>query len=282
MVRRTLGPGARKPKCGHGGTLDPFASGVLPVCVGEATKLAGFLLEADKAYEATVLFGVATDTHDATGVVIGNGPFDHLSAGSLAPLLARFVGPIAQVPPMHSALKHQGRPLYSYAREGTEIERSARTVQVHALELVAWLPPDSARVRLRCSKGTYVRVLAADLGRTAGTVAHLTALRRIASGPFHIEDAVTLPELEARLDRGEPLPMVPLARALAHLPPATVDDAVAAALAQGRRVAVSAIGLPEGARGRVRVMREDETLLAVADLTPEGARPVRVFARDQL
>jgi tRNA pseudouridine55 synthase len=278
MVCRGL---PRKPKCGHGGTLDPFASGVLPVCLGEGTKLAGFLLEADKAYEATVRFGVATDSHDVTGNVVATGPVT-LTGDALVPLLGGFVGEVEQVPPMHSALKHQGRPLYSYAREGTEIDRPARRVQIHALELLEWLPPDSARLRLRCSKGTYVRVLAADLGRAAGTVAHLTALRRIASGPFRIEDAVTLPELERRLDRGEPPPMVSLARALAHLPPATAGAQVATDLAQGKRVAASAVGLPEGARGRVRVLREDETLLAVAEVTAEGARPVRVFARDHL
>jgi tRNA pseudouridine55 synthase len=285
VVRRGLpgasGPGTRKLKCGHGGTLDPFASGVLPICIGEATKLAAFLLEADKAYEATVRFGVATDSHDATGTVVATAPVD-LSVEALRPLLAAFVGEIEQVPPMHSALKHQGRPLYSYAREGTEIQRQPRQVQIRALELLSWLPPDTARVRLLCSKGTYVRVLAADLGRAAGTLAHLVALRRIASGPFRIEDAVTLPDLEARVDRGDPLPMVPLAGALAHLPPATAGAQVAAALAQGQRVAASAMGLPEGARGRVRVMREDETLLAVADVTADGARPVRVFARDNL
>ncbi len=272
----------RKLKCGHGGTLDPFASGVLPVCVGEATKLAAFLLDADKEYEATVRFGVATDSHDATGNVVGTAPTDHLSAELLGQALAGLRGEIEQVPPMHSALKHQGRPLYSYAREGIEIERSSRKVQIHELELLAWLPPDSARFRLRCSKGTYVRVLAADLGRGVGTLAHLTALRRVASGPFRLADALTLPELEARIDRREPLPMVSLHLALAHLPLARAEASAAAALVQGKRVAATSVGLPEGTRGRVRVVRDDETLLAVAEVTAEGAQPVRVFARDQL
>jgi tRNA pseudouridine55 synthase len=285
VSRSLLGPkgGApRRLKCGHGGTLDPFASGVLPICFGEATKLAGFLLDADKEYEATVRFGVATDSHDLTGTVIATGPIDSLSEALLRRLLATFVGEMEQVPPMHSALKHRGRPLYAYAREGTEIERQPRKVRIHEIDLLAWQPPDVARVRLRCSKGTYVRVLAVDLGRAAGTEAHLVALRRTASGNFGIAGAIGLPEIEARVDRGEGLPMVSLARALAHLPGARAGALAAAALLQGQRVAASAVGLSDGTRGRVRVLREDETLLAVADVTADGAQPVRIFAPDHL
>jgi tRNA pseudouridine55 synthase len=280
--REGAGGPVRRPKCGHGGTLDPFASGVLPICIGEATKLAAFLLDADKAYEATIRFGVATDSHDTTGSEVATGPVDALSEVVLRSLLAAFVGEIEQVPPMHSALKHQGRPLYAYAREGTEIARAPRKVHIHALELTAWLPPDRVQVRVHCSKGTYLRVLAADLGRAAGTVAHLETLRRIASGPFRIEEAVTLAELEALVDARQPLPLLPLSRALAHLPAVTAGAQAAAALGQGRRVACAEVGLPEGLRGRVRVMREDETLLAVADVTSEGAQPVRVFAQENL
>ena len=255
---------------------------MLPICVGEATKLAAFLLDADKEYEATVRFGVATDTQDATGVMVATGPTDGLSETFVRWLLLAFVGEVQQVPPMYSALKHQGRPLYAYAREGTEIERPARTVRIHELELISWSPPDTACLRLRCTKGTYVRVLAADLGRAAGSQAHLVQLRRTASGPFRIEEAVTLPELEARVDKGQPLPVVSLSRALAHLPVGTADRSAAAALAQGQRVAASAVGLSDQARGRVRILREDDSLLAVADITADGACPVRVFARDNL
>jgi tRNA pseudouridine55 synthase len=286
LVGRSLaGPSGlsrRQLKCGHGGTLDPFASGVLPICIGEATKLAAFLLEADKAYEATVRFGVATDSGDVTGAVVGDGPLPELDAGGLRALVGSFQGFIEQVPPMHSALKHQGRPLYAYAREGTEIARAPRRVQIHALEVLGWVPPDSLRLRLRCSKGTYVRVLAEDLGRAAGTVAHLTQLRRIASGPFRIEEAVTLAELEARLDAREPLPLVSLNRALEHLPGFTAAGPTAAALVKGQRVPAAAVGLPEGVTGRVRIMREDHSLLAVAEVGVDGARPVRVFAPDNL
>ena len=270
---------ARKLKAGHGGTLDPAASGVLPICLGEATKLAAFLLEADKAYELTVRFGVSTDTQDATGTIIDRGSTDGLSEAAVRGLLPALLGEIEQLPPMFSALKHRGRPLYAYAREGQEIQRIPRRVRIHELDLLEWVPPDAARLRVRCSKGTYVRVLAADLGRAAGSGAHLGALRRIASGPFSLDQAVTLPALEALVDRGDPLPLVSSATALAHLPGIRAGEAEARALGQGQRVPAAAFGLPAATRGRVRVLREDDSLLAVAELTAEGAQPLRVFGR---
>ncbi len=282
LVGRAIGGSeraARKLKCGHGGTLDPAASGVLPICFGEATKLAAFLLEADKIYELTVRFGVTTDTQDATGTVVDRGSLDGLSEAAIRERLPAMVGEIEQVPPMYSALKHRGRPLYAYAREGQEVERAARRVHIHALELLAFLPPDSARLRVRCSKGTYVRVLAADLGRATGSGAHLAALRRIASGPFHLEQAITLAQLEERVDRGEPLPLISPTTALAHLPEVRAGEAAARALGQGQRVPAEAFGLPAATRGRVRIVREDDSLLAVAEVTAEGARPLRVFGR---
>jgi tRNA pseudouridine55 synthase len=272
----------RRLKFGHGGTLDPAATGVLPICVGEATKLAAFLLEADKEYEATVRFGVATDSHDATGTVLATAPVDGLTEDRVRTLLAAFVGEVDQVPPMFSALKHLGRPLHAYAREGTQIERPARKVQIHELELSAWFPPDLAHLRVRCGKGTYVRALADDLGRAAATGAHLAALRRTASGPFRLAQAITLPELEACIDQGKPLPLVSPARALGHLPGMTASAAAALALSQGKRLPLKAFGLTGTAGGRVRILREDQTLLAVAELSPDGARPLRVFAHESL
>jgi tRNA pseudouridine55 synthase len=282
LVGRALAGGevkARKLKCGHGGTLDPAASGVLPICFGEATKLAAFLLEADKTYDLTVRFGVSTDTQDATGAVVDRGSIEGLTEAAIRDLLPGMTGEIEQVPPMYSALKHQGRPLYAYAREGQEIQRAPRRVRIHQLDLVAFLPPDSARLLVRCSKGTYVRVLAADLGRAAGTGAHLTALRRTASGPFQLEQAMTLAQLEDRVDRGEALPFISPATALAHLPGVRAGEAEARALGQGQRVPAAAFGLPAASRGRVRILREDDSLLAVAELTAEGAQPLRVFGR---
>ena len=198
---RASGASERAPKLGHGGTLDPMASGVLPVCVGEATKVIPFLLDADKEYLAAVRFGVETDTLDATGQVLCEKPVGDLDAVRVEAALAGFRGEIEQVPPMFSALKHHGQPLYRYARAGQTIARPPRQVKVHELVLLAFEPPDRARLRIRCSKGTYIRSLAADLGRQLGVGAHLTELRRTASGPFALAQALSLDAIEACVER---------------------------------------------------------------------------------
>jgi tRNA pseudouridine55 synthase len=275
LLRRLDG---RKAKVGHGGTLDPLASGVLPVCIGEATKLAPFLLDADKEYEAEVRFGVTTDTLDAAGKVLSEASVAGLDQAAVSAALPRFRGAIDQVPPMYSALKRAGRPLYEYARQGLELPRAARPVVVHELELLAWEPPATARLRVACSKGTYVRSLAADLGAALGPGAHLTALRRTVSGPFTLGQAIGLEEAEARVDRGEGLPLVSLADALAHLPAATPSEAIAWAIGQGQRVPRAALALPPEASGQARLLRPDGSLLAVVRLEQEIVRPVRIFA----
>ena len=217
-------------KIGHGGTLDPLASGVLPICLGEATKLAQFLLDADKEYQATVCFGTETDTYDADGKVTATVDAAHLAEGQVRQALAGFLGEQQQVPPMFSALKRDGRPLHAYARAGEVVERAPRAVRIMTLDLLSFAE-GRATIYLRCSKGTYVRSLAHDLCRALGTGAHLTALRRTRSGPFAITEAVP-PEALALT----PLPLVPLADALAHLPAVVVSDAVARAVWEGRRV----------------------------------------------
>jgi len=281
QVRRALarawGKAARDLKVGHGGTLDPMATGVLPICVGEATKLAAFLLDADKEYEATLRFGAETDTLDAEGRVVGTAPLGALDAPAIEGALPGFRGEITQVPPMYSALKRQGRPLHSYARAGEEVEREPRRVRIHALTLEAFLPPDTARLRVRCSKGTYVRVLAADLGRKLGPGAHLTALRRIASGPFHLDRALALDELLRRIEAGQTLPAVSLGDALAHLPAVRVDDGAANALRRGQRLAWEALpGAPPV--GSVRVLDGAHELVAVVEPGEGGViRILRAF-----
>ena len=238
VCRRVRGLlGKQGEKVGHGGTLDPFASGVLPVCIGQGTKVVPFLLDADKAYEALVRFGVETDTLDWTGQVLAERSVAGLAGEAVAAALADFRGTIAQVPPMHSALKRDGRPLYAYARKGETIERTARQVTIHALEMTAFEPPDRARLRIRCSKGTYIRSLAADLGQRLGVGAHLLELRRTASGPFTIDQAITLDELRARVAEGRALPMISLLAALVHLPKATVDQGQALVLERGQPMA---------------------------------------------
>jgi tRNA pseudouridine55 synthase len=276
-LARAWGKAARDLKVGHGGTLDPMASGVLPVCVGEATKLAPFLLDADKEYEATLRFGAETDTLDAEGRVVGTAPLGALDGRAIEGALSGFRGEITQVPPMYSALKRHGRPLHSYARAGEEVEREPRRVRIHTLTLEAFEPPDTARLRVRCSKGTYVRVLAADLGRTLGPGAHLTALRRVASGPFHLDRALPLDELLRRIEAAQPLPAVSLGDALAHLPVVRVDEGTANALRRGQRVPWEGLaGAP--AVGSVRVLDGEQGLVAVVEPGEGGAvRILRAF-----
>lgn len=180
-------------KAGHTGTLDPMATGLLPLCFGEATKFSADLLEADKTYEAELLFGLTTDTGDAEGTVLECKVPDFTLA-DLEASLSRFRGQIRQIPPMYSALKRQGKPLYELARQGIEVEREAREVTIHALDLLGF-SDNRCRLRVRCSKGTYIRTLAEDIGQQLGCGAHLTALRRTAVGPLDIASAVTLDHL---------------------------------------------------------------------------------------
>ena len=275
-VRRTLGT----RRVGHGGTLDPMASGVLPICLGEATKLAQFLLDADKEYEATLCFGVETDTFDATGAVTLRRDAAHLTAAAIESALGAFRGPIRQVPPRYSALKLNGRPLYDYARAGEQVDPAPRTVVIHELELCSWTDPTAVVLRLRCSKGTYVRSLAFDLGRALETGAHLTALRRTRSGPFRIDEAHPLEAVETA-------PLIGLSQALGHLPTVRAGSDAARNLEQGKRVPWSALELaleppsaapPSRPQGRFQVLRPDGTLLAVAEVRDDDTlRTLRVF-----
>lgn len=188
----------RAEKAGHTGTLDPLATGLLPLCFGAATKFSQLNLEADKAYEATLTLGQTTTTGDREGTVVLERPvaFD---AVALQTALAQLRGEIDQVPPMHSALKHEGKALYELARQGVEVERAPRRVTIHALELLSH-EGDTMRLAVRCSKGTYIRTLAQDLGELLGCGAHLAGLRRTASGPLALGQAVTLAQLEAETD----------------------------------------------------------------------------------
>ena len=196
----------RAEKAGHTGALDPLATGVLPLCFGAATKFSQAHLDADKTYETTVRLGVQTDTADAEGAVIQTRDVT-CSLGQIVEVLDRFTGPIRQVPPMHSALKKDGKALYEYARQGEVVEREAREVTIHDLELLScWLPgmasDDAApvphlRLRVHCSKGTYIRTLGEDIGQALGCGAHLSALRRVRTGDFDVAQCITLDALEA-------------------------------------------------------------------------------------
>ncbi|MGB6155416.1 tRNA pseudouridine(55) synthase TruB [Castellaniella sp.] len=184
-------------KAGHTGTLDPFATGLLICCFGRATKISAAMLEADKVYDATITFGEETDSGDLTGHIVAR--FEQtpaVTATQLEDVLVSFRGEIQQIPPMVSALKRDGKPLYEYARQGIELERPPRQITIHALDVLS-CEGNQARVRVHCSKGTYVRTLAQDIGRHLGCFGHLSALRRTAIGPFSIEQAIGLEALQA-------------------------------------------------------------------------------------
>ena len=185
-------------KAGHTGTLDPFATGLLICCLGKATKIAGRMLDADKQYVATLKFGQETDSGDLTGEIVVDVGDDYVAPehAAVEATLKQFLGTIEQVPPMTSALKHKGKPLYHYARQGIEIERPPRQVQIHDLSLLDY-DGHTATVSVDCSKGTYIRTLAQDIGRVLGVHAHLVALKRTRIGPFSLIDAWSIPGLEA-------------------------------------------------------------------------------------
>jgi tRNA pseudouridine55 synthase len=229
-------------KAGHTGTLDPFADGLLPLCFGEATKFSAYLLDADKTYRAVMQLGVVTTTGDPEGEVLATRSVN-VSRSDLEALMPRFRGEIEQIPPMHSALKHQGRPLYEYARAGIEIDRPPRRVTIRRLDVVEWSPPRVV-IDVQCSAGTYIRTLAQDIGAALGCGAHLTALTRLASGGFSLADACSLIDLEALPVSQRPAKLLPVDSLVAHLPAVSVDDACAAALCQGRHPELQ--GAPAG------------------------------------
>jgi tRNA pseudouridine55 synthase len=248
-------------KAGHGGTLDPLASGLLVVLFGEATKFAGPMLDADKEYLATVKLGERTDTADAEGTVLETRPVN-VASEQLAAALGRFRGEIEQLPPMHSALKHEGVPLYKLARKGQSVERKPRRVQIHELELLA-RKSDLLELRVRASKGTYIRTLAEDIGAALGTGAHLAALRRTAAGRFSVRDAVTLEELRELPDRR--IRLRPLASLLEGLPRTELDAAAEARLRNGQPLKISE--LREGVRA---LYRTDGAVIGLGYAAPEG------------
>ena len=187
LMRRAL----QVKKVGHTGTLDPFASGLLIVCVGRpATRMISQLMAGDKVYEAVLKLGVETSTQDTEGEIISTQSVGHISSVDLENCLEEFRGEQFQVPPAFSAVKHKGKPLYHYARKGIVIKKEARCINIHELILLSF-EPEKLTIRVKCSKGTYIRTLASDIGKKLGCGAHLTALRRIENGPFHVDDALS-------------------------------------------------------------------------------------------
>lgn len=272
-ARRLLG--ARKG--GHGGTLDPMATGLLPLMFGEATKFANDSLDADKTYVAELTLGVVTDTADAEGRTIATRE-PEADEAALREAAARFVGEIEQVPPMHSALKRDGRPLYEYARAGLTVERAARRVTIHSIDVLSFASP-RAVLRVRCSKGTYIRTLAADIGERLGCGAHLSALRRERAGALDVAEAITLDALEAMPPEARRAQLHPPDALLASLPRIDLDPALAARFLHGQRLRVGAPAGPDEHVQPVRVrVYGDERLLGVARLADGTLAPLRLVA----
>lgn len=243
-------------KAGHTGTLDPMATGLLPICLGEATKFSQGLLDATKRYRATLFFGASTTTGDVEGEIDHHAPVAFDEEG-LRVALQGFIGRIKQVPPRYSALKHKGRNYYEYAREGIEIERVAREVDMHAITLTSWRAP-VAEIDVTCSKGSYIRTLAEDIALALGSRAHLTALRRTGVGPFDIDDAVELSAMEGATDAQRHAWLLPCDCMVAEFPRLDVDSEQALALQRGQQLTEQDLGdgcyrcyAPEGFLGLV-------------------------------
>ncbi len=266
---------ALKTKAGHLGTLDPFASGVLPLCLGEATKIARLLVLADKQYEGRIRLGVQTDTGDPTGQVVAEKPVPEGLSQRLEAVREQLGGRRLQTPPMYSALKHEGTPLYKLARKGITVEREPRWIHVtfEALEVEA---ADTLRFCLTCSKGTYVRVLAEEIGEALGTVAHLLELRRTRFGPFSIAQAVPLSALEGPAPA---LPFVPIERALCHLRKFPLSAAEVARAERGDLALLRR--LPSASSGETALLtdREGQALALIEYRLPKGWAYLRVLRR---
>ena len=256
-------------RCGHTGTLDPTATGVLPICIGDATKVASFVSEGEKEYDAVVRFGEITDTQDAAGRMLETRPLGDLSEERVRKELEGFVGLVEQTPPMYSARKVDGKRLYELARAGEEVERESRQVHIDEARLTFFRPPD-AGIFVRCSKGTYLRTLAHDLGQRVGCGAHLRSLKRVRVGPFGLEDSVGLDTLmaaakEKQLEKY----LLPISRALDELAELRLDTTLARRVAHGHAPGpadLSRLRAPPFSRGRkVRLLDPEGRVLAVAE-----------------
>ena len=264
-------------KAGHTGSLDVPATGLLPICLGAATRLSAWLLDADKTYLARCKLGLVTSTGDAAGEIIERRAVPRLAAADLRRILAQFTGRIEQTPPMHSALKHNGRRLYEFAYQGIEVERKPRPIMVYSLELLD-LAADEFEFRARCGKGTYIRTLAEDIGEALGPGAHVLRLRRIAAGPFTEAEMITPESLAHESNRGRAALddlLLPPDRALADYPAVRLNQALSRALCQGR--AVSAPDLPES--GEARLYDDLGRFLGLGVVTGDGRLAPRRLIR---
>lgn len=269
-------------KAGHTGTLDPFATGLLPLCFGEATKFAQDLLNADKTYETVVHLGVTTETGDTEGCVLETREVG-VTLQQIADVLEKFRGEIDQLPPMYSALKRDGKPLYEYARAGIVLERERRRVTIHLLELLEYQAP-YLRLRVTCSKGTYIRVLGEDIGAALGCGAHLLSLRRTQVGSLSLSDALTLDALADTPEVERPRRLAAVDALLSLFPAIELSETLAKRFLHGQRLALGKEDVVYPAQqGRVRVYRAgDKRLLGTAQLMEYGVlAPERLIATDK-
>jgi len=252
-------------KAGHTGALDPLATGMLPICLGEATKFSQFLLDSDKGYRVIGKLGQRTDTSDSTGEVVDTQPVN-VSKKQLLKVLENFKGDIKQVPSMYSALKHQGQPLYKYARQGIEIEREARDICIYNLQLIRF-DNDEVELEIECSKGTYIRTIIDDLGQLLGCGAHVTMLRRTFVADYPVEDMVTMAQLEADRDAGKSLDdyLLPMESPVMHLDEVVLDEDSAHYFGNGNPV-----NFPDLEEGeQLRVYNEADQFLGMAEVDDE-------------
>ena len=259
----------RARKAGHTGSLDPLASGLLPICMGEATKVSAFLLDADKHYLVKMRLGERTNTGDAEGEVVEQRPAGDVTGEGLQAAMAGFQGEIEQIPPMYSAVKHKGQRLYKLARQGIEVEREPRSITIHELRLLDFESP-VATIRVRCSKGTYVRTLVEDIGEQLGCGAHVADLRRLGVGPFDDSAMLTMQALEARRDEageaGLDALLLPMESGLANWPDVHLIGDAAFYLRQGQPVLV-----PKApTSGLVRLYEGDSRFLGVGEILDDG------------
>jgi len=256
-------------KAGHTGSLDNLASGLLPLCLGEATKIAGYLLEADKRYRVECTLGTVTATGDAEGEILRSAPVEGITLAQVAAAVQRFIGEIEQIPPMYSALKRGGQPLYKLARQGITVEREPRAVTIHALEILRF---DGQRVELdvQCTKGTYIRTLAEDLGEVLGCGAYVSALRRTGVGGYTEDQMVTMAELEAQAAEGGPESLIrfllPMNEALNHWPAIHLSADMAHYVRQGQPVQVPRAPTS----GLVRLFQDQDRFLGIGEVQDDG------------
>jgi len=275
-------------KAGHTGSLDPLATGVLPICLGEATKFTQFLLEADKTYQSTFCLGMATETGDSDGETVSATDASALTQAQLEQAIEAFRGEIKQIPSMYSALKHNGQPLYKLARQGITVEREARDATIYSYEILAFRPGEKAEldVQISCSKGTYIRTLAEDLGKAVGCGAHVTRLHRTVAGPFREEDSITLPQLESLREgkRGEDLDFLlkPLDAAVSDAIAVELTESMAWYFRQGQAVMSPEVYRQSEEGDIVRIFHTDGGFMGVGEVLDDGrVKPRRLVASAQ-